>query len=141
MFMRPSVLPLACSERCYNFCDRASSNFLMLSMRPNLLSALITGLLCVLLVSPSWAAQRKYAPKAAKQAQPAAAPTPAPEAPPQPLTLAQQPATLPQVSFQNGQLTIVAQNSTLRCILRANYRQTSVNFDVAAKATRLVSTK
>jgi hypothetical protein len=57
-----------------------------------------------------------------------AAPTPAPPPPPivplQPINLDQLPATPPHVTFANGQLSIVAQNSTLGEILRAVKAQT-----------------
>src|SRR5438876_7906355 len=112
----------------------------MSGTRPKFGSAIIVGRLCVLVVSPTWAAQRKSTQKAAKPAQAAPIPAATPEAPPQPLTLAQQPATPPQVSFQNGQLTIVAQNSTLGDILHAVHRQTGANFDVPASATERVVT-
>lgn len=49
---------------------------------------------------------------------------PVPQPPPPPPTLEQQPAQPPQVSFLNGQLTIISRNSTLGDILRAVARQT-----------------
>jgi hypothetical protein len=48
------------------------------------------------------------------------------------------PATPPQVTFQNGQLAIVAHNSTLGDILRAVHAQTGANVDVPANATERV---
>ncbi len=52
-----------------------------------------------------------------------------------PPTLAQQPATPPQVSFQGGQLTISAQNSTLGDILKAVKAQTGATIDVPGTAS------
>ena len=46
-------------------------------------------------------------------------PVPVQAPPPQPLTPEQSPPTPPQVTYQDGQLTIVAQNSTLKDILAA----------------------
>jgi hypothetical protein len=89
------------------------------------------------LVTPVYAAQRHPARKhQAKHEQPA--PPPAPVAPPVPLTLEQQPAAPPQVAFHNGQLTIVAENSTLGDILRAVHNQTGAAVDVPANATERV---
>jgi len=58
---------------------------------------------------------------------------PAPVLPPP--TLAQQPATPPQVSFKGGQLTISAQNSTLGDILKAVKAQTGATIDVPGTAS------
>jgi hypothetical protein len=67
--------------------------------------------------------------------QPAVQEQPAP-APPQ--TLAEQPATAPQVSFQGGQLTISAQNSTLGDILKAVRAQTGATIDLPGTASERV---
>jgi len=61
---------------------------------------------------------------------------PAPPTPPP--TLAQQPATPPQVSFQGGQLTIAAQNSTLGDILKAVRTQTGATIDLPGTASERV---
>ena len=53
-------------------------------------------------------------------------------------TLAQQPATPPQVSFQGGQLTISAQNSTLGDILKAVKAQTGATIDLPGTASERV---
>lgn len=55
-------------------------------------------------------------------------PTPAPPAPPP--TLEQTPPTLPQVSFQNGELTIDARNSTLSQVLHAVQARTGASVDI-----------
>lgn len=54
------------------------------------------------------------------------------------LTPAQMPAAPPQVSFQNGMLTIVSQNSTLGDILRAVHARTGAAMDIPPNATERV---
>jgi hypothetical protein len=73
-----------------------------------------------------------------KKPQPTVQPAPAPAPPPAPLTLQQQPASPPQVAFQNGQLTITAPNSVLGEILRAVRSHTGANVDVPPNATERV---
>jgi hypothetical protein len=74
----------------------------------------------------------------AQPEQPALAPVPIP--PPPPPTLAQMPALPPQVSFSNGLLTIVAENSTLGDILRAVRTQTGAALEMPVEATERVVT-
>jgi hypothetical protein len=50
------------------------------------------------------------------------------------------PAVQPQVSYQNGQLSIVASNSTLGDILRAVRKQTAADMEIPANATERVAT-
>lgn len=88
------------------------------------------------LVSPLCADQPHKTHKAAKPS-PAQQPPPAP-APEVPLTLQQMPATPPDVSYANGQLTIVAQNSTLGDVLRAVRDRTGANLEVPGNATERV---
>jgi len=59
-------------------------------------------------------------------APPIATPTP----PPAPLTLQQEPAMPPQVTYSEGELTINAPNSTLVDILRAVRQQTGAEMDI-----------
>jgi hypothetical protein len=54
----------------------------------------------------------------------------APQTPPAPPTLEQQPPTLPQVSYQNGQLSIDARNATLSQVLRSVQAQTGASIDM-----------
>ncbi|MBA3913892.1 MAG: hypothetical protein H0X25_08575 [Acidobacteriales bacterium] len=61
-----------------------------------------------------------------------------PATPAPPPTPEQQPAVAPQVSYSAGQLTIVAQNSTLSDILRAVRQQTGATVDVPSNATERV---
>jgi hypothetical protein len=65
-------------------------------------------------------------------------PPPQPVAPLEPLTLEQMPATPPQVSYRDGELTIAAENSTLGDILRAVRVQTHAAVDVPSNATERV---
>src|SRR6476646_1111065 len=74
--------------------------------------------------------------KAAKKAAPAPVPVP----PPPPPTPEQLPAVPPQVHYSQGQLTIVAENSTLADILRAVRTQTGADIEVPPNATERVVT-
>jgi hypothetical protein len=76
-----------------------------------------------------------------KLAKPASTPEPTPTPVPLPPTPEQMPARPPQVAFKNGQLTIVAQNSTLADILRAVRLQTGAAIEVPPNATERVFTK
>ena len=94
----------------------------------------------LLAVSASLSAQTKPPKKKAK-AKPSPATQPAPVAtqpapPPTPLTLAQKPAVAPKVQYQNGELTIVAENSTLGDILRAVHQQTGAVVDLPLECDR-----
>jgi hypothetical protein len=65
-------------------------------------------------------------------------PQPAPVPPPPPPTPEQLPAVPPKLTFQNGQLTIVAQNSTLGDILRDVHSKTGATIDVPGAAAERV---
>jgi hypothetical protein len=100
-------------------------------MKPRFLFVL--SLSCLLVVAPSSAKQRRATTKQpVKQEQPAAQPALPPP------TLAQMPSTPPQVSFQGGQLTISAQNSTLGDILKAVRVQTGATIDLPGNAPERV---
>jgi hypothetical protein len=100
-------------------------------MKPKFL--FVVSLTCLLVVAPSSAKQRRSTTKQpVKQEQPAAQPALPPP------TLAQMPATPPQVSFQGGQLTISAQNSTLGDILKAVRVQTGATIDLPGNAPERV---
>ncbi|MGA9800279.1 MAG: hypothetical protein WBQ68_14800 [Terriglobales bacterium] len=79
---------------------------------------------------------RKRPVKAAKKTVPDPPPAPAP--PPPPPTLEQMPALAPQVRYSHGQLSIVAENSTLADILRAVRAQTGAVVEVPTNATERV---
>lgn len=105
------------------------------------LVALTAGIAFGLLVLPAGAAQKPAARKSAamkKQAAPAPAPAPAPVVP---LSPEQMPANPPQVSYTNGQLSILAQNSTLGDILRAVRSTTGADVEVPSNATERVVSK
>lgn len=80
---------------------------------------------------------KKQKPKAAK-----AAATEAPETaaapPPPPPTPEQMPARAPTVTYQNGQLSIIAPNSTLNDILQAVKTKTGASIDIPAGANERV---
>jgi hypothetical protein len=95
----------------------------------------IVSLSCLLLVGPGYGKRRR-----SMTGQPATPDQPAAQAVPAapPPTLAQQPANPPQVSFQGGQLTISAQNSTLGDILKAVRAQTGATIDLPGTASERV---
>ena len=94
----------------------------------------LTVFACLMAASPSRADQQHHKKTPVKQ--PQAMPVVAP--PPVPLTLQQQPASPPQVAFQNGELTITAPNSVLGEILRAVRSRTGASVDVPPNATERV---
>lgn len=61
-----------------------------------------------------------------------------PSGPVAPVSLDQLPASPPQVSYQNGSLTIIAENSTLGDILREVHKATGASIDVPANANERV---
>jgi hypothetical protein len=63
---------------------------------------------------------------------------PAPESSHVPPTLEQMPSVPPKVNFTNGQLTIVAENSTLGDVLRAVGTQTGAAVEMSTDATERV---
>jgi outer membrane biosynthesis protein TonB len=93
-------------------------------------------------VAQQSSAQQSAAPKrpakAAKKPVPEPPPPPAP--PPPPPTLEQMPALPPQVRYDRGRLTIVAENSTLADILRAVRTQTGAVVEVPPNASERVVT-
>lgn len=79
---------------------------------------------------------KKHKAKAGQKPQPEQVATPTP--PPPPPTPEQMPARPPTVSYQNGQLSIVAPNSTLSDILQAVKSKTGASIDVPAGANERV---
>jgi hypothetical protein len=118
----------------------------MSDVRPHVVSILLTGLLCVSAAGPTLASQRSQKHKPAVKQEEPVSPVKAqemepPPKPPDPPTLEQLPASPPQVSYKNGELTIVAHNSTLGDILRAVHAETGAMMDVPGNPTeRVVST-
>jgi hypothetical protein len=94
---------------------------------------LVVSLSCLLVVAPCSAKRRRPAAK-----QPAQQEQPAVQLAPPPPTLAQMPASAPEVSFQAGQLTISAQNSTLGDILKAVRAQTGATIELPGNAPERV---
>ena len=110
----------------------------MSGSQAKLVLVFVASLLVVAAAIPA-AGQSQQAPKRkhpVKKEQPAPAPEPPP--PPPPLTLEQMPASPPKVSFRDGMLTIVAENSTLGDVLRAVRSQTGAAVEVPANATERV---
>ena len=100
--------------------------------------------LCLSAFSPMASAQRggvrKPAAKKKQDAQkqdPAAAPAYTPS-PLQPLPLDQVPAVAPKVTYEAGQLTVIAHNCTLADVLRAIKKQMGAEIDVPPNATERV---
>jgi hypothetical protein len=82
---------------------------------------------------------KKKAVKQQAQILPAAPTQPMPPSGPLPgFNLDQIPSSAPLVAYQSGQLTIVAQNSTLGDILRAVHAQTGANVDMPSNSTERV---
>jgi hypothetical protein len=128
-----------------------------LKLAPSVRSRLVLGwiLLVFLGLEGASSAQQSSAPQAAAQQAPAPPsmprkrpvkavkktvpdPPPAPAPPPPPPTLEQMPALPPQVRYSRGQLSIVAENSTLADILRAVRAQTGAVVEVPGNATERV---
>jgi hypothetical protein len=96
-------------------------------------------LVVLLAISASAAAPKKRAAAKPKPAQKTA--TEPTQPPPPPPTPEQMPAVQPRVSFQNGLLSIEANNSTMYDVLNAVKRQTGANIDVplGSAADRVVT--
>jgi len=80
---------------------------------------------------PAKAAPRQKAHPHQKKAAPD---PPAAQAPAPPPTLEQRPPTPPQVTYNNGQLTIIAQNATLSQVLRSVQAQTGASIEMPSGA-------
>jgi hypothetical protein len=108
-------------------------------MRPRFKFAawVVAGVLCLSVLSVSDTAHKTR--KSAKK-QPLAPLPSGPQGPIPQVPLDSVPASQPQVSYQNGQLSIVAPNSTLGDILRAVRKQTAAEMDIPNNATERVVT-
>lgn len=82
----------------------------------------------------------KHKPKPAKQEQPAPPPAIVEVPTPAELTLEQKPAVPPKVTYQDRQLTIVAENSSLGDVLRAVKTQTGASIDLPANTNARIVT-
>jgi hypothetical protein len=85
-------------------------------------------------------AAKKQKPSAAQpQAQPQSPAIPAYQpAPLSPVPLDQVPAVAPKVNFKDGELTIIAHNSTLADVLKAVRQQTGAELEIPSSATERV---
>jgi hypothetical protein len=101
---------------------------------------LLAGALTIAGTAPAGVAQRHRTKKKPVQQQtPPAAVQPTPPSGPLPgFNLDQIPSSAPLVAYQSGQLTIVAQNSTLGDILRAVHAQTGASVDMPSNSTERV---
>ncbi|MBZ5706140.1 MAG: hypothetical protein LAN63_12360 [Acidobacteriia bacterium] len=113
------------------------TGFLMAGTRKKIVVILLAAFLCLGIAVPAYATQRRAASKRATKPEPAATVVEV-VPPPAPLTLEQQPASPPRISYQGGQLTITAHNSTLGDILRGVHAQTGAAMDVPGNATERV---
>jgi hypothetical protein len=84
------------------------------------------------------AAQRKRPKPSVQQVQPSA---PALAPPPAELTPAQKPAVPPQVTYHNGELTIIAENCTIGDVMRAVHSQTGAVVDLPPNASERVASR
>ena len=105
---------------------------------------LCAGVLCVAVLSLGTLsradAATTHSQKKAKKTQPQLPPLPSgPTGPVQPMPLDSIAPVAPQVSYQNGQLTIVAPNSTLGDILRAVRKQTGAEIEIPEARERVVT--
>ena len=91
---------------------------------------LVLGLSPALLWSAPQKTQKPHTVRVKAAAKPAAEPVAAPAPPAPPPTPEQLPAQPPQVSYLNGQLTIISRNSTLADILHAVARQTGAAIEL-----------
>src|SRR5881398_1512697 len=109
----------------------------MFARQPKFVLTLLAAYVLTLSIASAQISKKSARKRAVKQEEAAPAPQPPPPPPPPP-TLEQMPASAPQVFFRNGQLTIVARNSTLGDILRAVHTQTGASVDVPSNATERV---
>ena len=102
------------------------------------LTILLVGFLFLAAISPAHASQHQR--KAKKQEPPKPLPS-GPTGPVPQLPLDSTPAVAPQVSYREGQLTILAPNSNLGDILRAVRKQTGAEMDIPSNANERVVTQ
>lgn len=118
--------------------SRPHAGFPMAGTQKKIVVILMATLLCLGVAVPAYGTQRRAAPKRVAPPEQAAPVVEVVPAAPAPLTLEQQPASPPRISYQGGQLTITAPNSTLGDILRAVHAQTGAAVDVPGNATERV---
>jgi hypothetical protein len=103
---------------------------------------LLTGLLCLPVAARSDTQTPPHRAHKAKKQQPLPPPLPSgPQGPVPQIPLDAIPAVAPQVTYQDGLLTIIAPNSTLADILRGVRKHTSADIEVPATASERVVTR
>src|SRR5579864_9164944 len=140
------VQPLRCNSghvtsapprECYNLAGplpRGSYSpaqpFPMFRSRQFAIIFVVLGVLPALLWGAPQKTQKPHTVRVKAAAKPLVEPAPPPAPPAPPPTPEQLPAQPPQVSYLNGQLTIISRNSTLGDILRAVARQTGAEIEL-----------
>jgi hypothetical protein len=97
----------------------------------------VGSLLCLVAANPVQAASQRTRKRVVKQVSKTATPA-VPSGPLAQLTLEEIPASAPQITYRDNQLTIVAQNSTLSDILRAVHQQTGAIIETPGNPTERV---
>ena len=117
--------------RCYNSIDslrlgspHPARLLPMFCSRQFVVLLLFLGLMPALLWSAPQNSRKPHTLRVKESSKPVVTPVEPPAPPAPPPTLEQLPAQPPQVSYLNGQLTIISRNSTLSDILHAVARQT-----------------
>ena len=143
----PFSLPNA-ESGVYNFCYQLSGAPLMpretqvpkmfsiQALRSRLTVIACVGLSLILPAQVLFAAQRKRQKPPIQQVQ-----TTVPASPPVELTPAQKPAVPPQVTYHNGELTIIAENCTIGDVMRAVHSQTGAVIDLPPNASERVASR
>lgn len=111
---------------------------------PKFVLILTAAILCLPMATPAQVApQHAVRKRGVKPAPPAPAqqPDPPPAPPTASPTLEEMPASAPQVTFHNGQLTIIATNSTLGDILRGVRTQTGASVEIPGTAAERVAVR
>jgi hypothetical protein len=117
------------------FCA-ATGDFFMRVRRSGFAALLFASIFVFAGVNSAQATQKHAARKAAvPETTVEVVPAPPPPPPPRP---EQMPPVAPQVTYQNGKLTIIARNSTLGDILRAVHTKTGANIEVPGSAPERV---
>ncbi|MDP9161273.1 MAG: hypothetical protein M3O09_13720 [Acidobacteriota bacterium] len=110
---------------------------LRMRVKPGLLLIVLCAVSLVAGANSAYASPKKHRRKAQVKQQPVQQTAP-PGVPGTPSTLEHQPATAPQVSFEQGKLTIIARNSILSEVLRAVKSKTGADVDVPSNASERV---
>lgn len=102
---------------------------------------LLTGVLCLPIAGRADTPKTHPVHKVKKQPAPPPPLASGPQGPVPQVPLDAIPAVAPEVSYQDGQLTIIAPNSTLGDILRSVHKYTSADIDIPATANERVVTR